>query len=42
MERAVDWIFSHADELDQPMETESSDAQPPKCKDGPGSKLIWF
>ncbi|XP_013417871.1 ubiquitin carboxyl-terminal hydrolase 5 [Lingula anatina] len=44
-ERAVDWIFSHADELDQPMETEAesaSDSQP-KYRDGPGKyKLLGF
>ncbi|GFO16131.1 ubiquitinyl hydrolase 1 [Plakobranchus ocellatus] len=50
MERAVDWIFSHADELDQPMETEDASeggaaaaAQLPKYKDGPEKyKLVAF
>ena len=45
VERAADWIFSHMDELDTPMETDQaaaggSSAAPsgPKCRDGPGSK----
>lgn len=45
MERAVDWIFSHMDELNemvQPMETEAAaTAAPPQSKyrDGQGSQL---
>ncbi|CAH1772608.1 unnamed protein product [Owenia fusiformis] len=50
VERAIDWIFSHADELDTPMETEPSVAAQanvpdagPKCRDGPGKyKLVAF
>lgn len=41
-ERAVDWIFSHADELDQPMETEDSSGSS-KFRDGAEKyKLVAF
>lgn len=42
MERAADWIFSHADELDlpEPMESEETTPQASKApRDGPPSKL---
>ncbi|XP_064598849.1 ubiquitin carboxyl-terminal hydrolase 5-like [Liolophura sinensis] len=45
VERAADWIFSHADELTQPMETESTGAneQAPKFRDGHGKyRLVGF
>ncbi|XP_052286427.1 ubiquitin carboxyl-terminal hydrolase 5-like isoform X2 [Dreissena polymorpha] len=45
LERAVEWIFSHADELDKPMETEDQSAAPaqPQCRDGNGKyKLVAF
>ncbi|XP_055864421.1 ubiquitin carboxyl-terminal hydrolase 5-like isoform X2 [Biomphalaria glabrata] len=45
-ERAVDWIFSHADEISQPMETEDrteGQSQAPKFKDGSEKyKLVAF
>ncbi|XP_059141257.1 ubiquitin carboxyl-terminal hydrolase 5-like isoform X2 [Physella acuta] len=45
-ERAVDWIFSHADDLNQPMETDDSpggQTQLSKFRDGPEKyKLIAF
>ena len=41
MERAVEWIFSHADELDTPMETEDQPGAAAgagaQCRDGSGS-----
>ena len=45
MERAADWIFSHADELDQPdevpMETQEAAGQQAqnKFRDGSGSEF---
>ena len=40
MERAIDWIFSHADELDsQPMQTDANQSQAPNTstfRDGNG------
>lgn len=44
-ERAVDWIFSHADDLNQPMETDDSpigETQSSKFRDGPESKFLMF
>ena len=44
VERGVEWIFSHPDELESPMETEeqiSVSSTPPQCRDGNGSKLFW-
>ena len=40
MERAADWIFSHANQLDAPMETDQAEDTISKCRDGPGSKLF--
>lgn len=43
VERAVDWIFSHTEELDTPMETDASSTQQPAAsqfRDGSGSKLF--
>ena len=49
MERAVDWIFSHMEELDQPqqsMDTEPApgggggDTQRGRFRDGPGSECL--
>jgi len=37
LERAVDWIFSHAEEI-ATMEAKSSDK--PKLNDGPGSEWV--
>lgn len=37
VERAADWVFSHANELDA-METETESNVQNKCPDGPGSK----
>jgi len=37
MERAVDWIFSHADEL-AAMETDQASSTTPKFNDGTGSE----
>ncbi|XP_046375139.2 ubiquitin carboxyl-terminal hydrolase 5-like [Haliotis rufescens] len=46
VERAADWIFSHADELDQPMETDQAQAAAPatpKFRDGSGKyQLVAF
>ncbi|KAK2163107.1 hypothetical protein LSH36_85g00013 [Paralvinella palmiformis] len=46
VERAADWIFSHADELDQPMETDQDQPEQntsPKCHDGNSRyKLVAF
>jgi len=44
IERAADWIFSHADDLDAPMETEEPVADAtPTCRDGaPRYKLCGF
>ncbi|XP_052819393.1 ubiquitin carboxyl-terminal hydrolase 5-like [Mya arenaria] len=44
VERAVEWIFSHAQELDAPMETDQSEASSsPQCRDGSGKyKLVAF
>lgn len=47
VERAADWIFSHADELDQleavPMETQETSRQQSKFRDGSGRyKLVAF
>jgi hypothetical protein len=49
VERAADWIFSHADELDQPdevpMETQAGAAAHPdqsKFRDGPGGKFLFL
>ena len=44
VERAADWIFSHADELDvddAPMDTGNQDAQT-KFRDGAARKLLPF
>ena len=44
VERAADWIFSHADELDQPMETDQDQPEQntsPKCHDG-NSSMSWL
>ncbi|KAL3861427.1 hypothetical protein ACJMK2_007461 [Sinanodonta woodiana] len=44
-ERAIDWIFSHQDELDTPMETDenNSKSSESKFRDGPGRyKLVGF
>ena len=43
VERAADWIFSHAGELDDPMETDQSQPQAaaaPTCRDGSTSMYI--
>lgn len=42
VERAVDWIFSHTDELDTPMETEAGGDTVPNTtyRDGEGSKYL--
>ncbi|ESP01113.1 hypothetical protein LOTGIDRAFT_238331 [Lottia gigantea] len=47
IERAANWIFSHADELDEPMETENTDStsnpQQKKFRDGNGKyQLVAF
>ncbi|XP_067144900.1 ubiquitin carboxyl-terminal hydrolase 5 [Centruroides vittatus] len=44
LERAADWIFSHADELSQtPMETDDNAMPDPKFRDGSGTyRLIGF
>ncbi|KAK6177619.1 hypothetical protein SNE40_015681 [Patella caerulea] len=43
IERAADWIFSHAAELDEPMETETPEAPQSKFRDGNGKyKLVGF
>ncbi|XP_041377545.1 LOW QUALITY PROTEIN: ubiquitin carboxyl-terminal hydrolase 5-like [Gigantopelta aegis] len=45
VERAVDWIFSHADELEQPMETEEQSTETGRqaYRDGSGKyKLVAF
>jgi len=36
LERAVDWIFNHPDEVGQE-EMDQSSAAEPQCVDGPGS-----
>lgn len=41
IDRAADWIFSHADELDTPMDTDPAPSSEAACKDGSGSKFIW-
>ena len=43
VERAVDWIFSHPDELNaEEMEVDDdSRSAGPKFSDGPGSKLLF-
>lgn len=38
VERGVEWIFSHADELDIPMETEEQQTPGQEYRDGSGSK----
>lgn len=40
LERAAEWIFSHADELDTPMETDDQSQAAPtqQFRDGSGSK----
>ena len=40
LERAADWIFSHAGELDTPMETDQPEETKSKCRDGSGSKFF--
>lgn len=45
VERAADWIFSHVDELDQPMETDGGgQAAPagPECRDGSESESLFI
>jgi len=45
VERAVDWIFSHMDELNDPDPVQPADVvqpQAPNCTDGAGSKLFIF
>ncbi|KAL5014809.1 hypothetical protein ScPMuIL_009079 [Solemya velum] len=46
VERAVDWIFSHTEELDTPMETDASSTQQPAAsqfRDGSGKyRLLAF
>lgn len=40
VERAIDWIFSHMDEIDQLLKNEQqSDKKEEKLTDGSGSKL---
>ena len=42
IERAADWVFSHADELDAVDQgEEQSQTQQDNYKDGPGSKCCW-
>ena len=41
LERAADWIFSHAGELDTPMETDQPEETKSKCRDGSGSKFFY-
>lgn len=38
MERAADWIFSHAAELDE-MDTDETQETEPQCPDGDGSEF---
>ena len=41
IDRAADWIFSHSDELDTPMDTTDpapSSSSEAACRDGSGSK----
>lgn len=43
VERAIEWIFSHADELDPSMDTDEQAEQRPEYRDGSGKyKLVAF
>lgn len=39
VERAADWVFSHAEELDAPGESEQPSQGEKKLRDGPGSEF---
>ena len=40
VERAADWVFSHADELDSESMDTGPDTPSPNYMDGPGSEYI--